>query len=547
MFETGVGIKNPLFFLGVVEDVVDPRKEGRVKVRAFNVHGTNKQIATDFLPWAIVCWGSYDPNYRLYLNDWVFGVFLDGRDAQQPMILGLVPTQMTKAPDPENDGYGSYPATNCENQMGPRGADSFGDPRNSRTHRGEDLEQTWIKQAEQMRTRNIEGVAGTEPWAEPGIAANPEYPFNRTIETSKHRIEIDDTEGAERITIHHNSGSYIQISDEGIVTNKARNDRYDISDRGQYVHVKGVSNVVIEGNAYVKVNGNKTEEIDGNYIQMIHGNHIMSVGGESNINAANLVQIRGANVKMQANAGDMALHATQNIRMEGDETMSMKGQMIWLDGVKNISLDTATYSLNASLGGLVKTLGYLNFEAKTGLDITGGTLGTRINAGTLLDIQGGTTAKINAGTVAVDNIISLANGAAASAVTAAVIPIPIPLESGLTAAHKPKMPEPVAYNTALTDDDLSAKGGNSTTGVAGRDQQGEEELPPPPPEFTVEVFTDSNGGEQFLVIDTTTGQRAQPESGMATSYDTRDAAQLAIDSGFQFDAYNELLKKAGGN
>ena len=99
----------------------------------------------------------------------------------------------------------------------------------------------------------------------------------------------------------------------------------------------------------------------------------------------------------------------------------------------------------------------------------------------------------------------------------------------------------------MTDDDLSAKGGNSTTGIAGRDQQGEEELPPPPPEFTVEVFTDSNGGEQFLVIDTTTGQRPRPESGMATSYDTRDAAQLAIDSGFQFDVYNELLKKAGGN
>ena len=37
----GSGISNPFFFLGVVENNVDPTNEGKVQVRAFGVHGTN--------------------------------------------------------------------------------------------------------------------------------------------------------------------------------------------------------------------------------------------------------------------------------------------------------------------------------------------------------------------------------------------------------------------------------------------------------------------------------------------------------------------------
>ena len=44
MFDYGKGIRNPLFFVGVVEEVVDPRREGRVKVRAFCTHVLNTDI-----------------------------------------------------------------------------------------------------------------------------------------------------------------------------------------------------------------------------------------------------------------------------------------------------------------------------------------------------------------------------------------------------------------------------------------------------------------------------------------------------------------------
>ena len=36
---SAAGLKNPLFFIGVIENNEDPRLEGRVQVRAFGVHG----------------------------------------------------------------------------------------------------------------------------------------------------------------------------------------------------------------------------------------------------------------------------------------------------------------------------------------------------------------------------------------------------------------------------------------------------------------------------------------------------------------------------
>ena len=113
MFETGVGIRNPLFFIGVVEERVDKRHESRVRVRAFGVHGTIDQIPTEDLPWAICVAGNYQMNVLPQQNHWVLGVFLDGRDAQQPLILGTIPTFMSEILDPERSGWGNFPEENA--------------------------------------------------------------------------------------------------------------------------------------------------------------------------------------------------------------------------------------------------------------------------------------------------------------------------------------------------------------------------------------------------------------------------------------------------
>lgn len=541
----GAGIRDPLFFIGVIEEIVDLRKEGRVKVRAFNIHGTNDQISTEDLPWAIVCWGNYDPNYHLHLNDWVFGVFLDGREAQQPMVLGLIPTQTTKVPEPETDGYGAYPTSSCENQMGPN---EFGQPRNSKTHRGEYLNETFIKDMDVLRVKDIQGVEGTDAWSEPPPAANPEYPYNRTIETAKHRIELDDSDGNERITIHSNSGSYIEISSRGTTKHKSIHDKYEINDENQYVYVGGCSNVVIEGNAHVMVKGNKIEEIMGDMQQRVHGEYHLSVGGEALINAANQVQLRGGNVRMQANAGDMTIHAEENIRLEAVDTASIKAPMIWNDASINWAVDGGTGYIKTVLGLHMKSAGFTNIQSDITLDLSSPS--TRLEGTTLLDLKGlavsvegtssldlkaplarlggGATTHINSTTVNIDSTISMANGAAASPFGALnalpAIYIPSVLFDPGVGEDIPNMPQPVNYNKPVN---IVCSPPLEEVGVLAKDDPGEVEQAEA--QYYVSQGAYSDGTKYWMIIDRNTGIRAQPESGVNTLYLSEEGANITTE------------------
>ena len=157
---SGMGIPNPLFFIGAVENNVDRRLEGRVQVRAFGIHGTVDEVPTEDLPWATLIIGSHDVNFVVPpLNSWVFGFFLDGRDAQQPMVLGLIPTQMNQIVDPTGTGWGRIAEEDQERLgQGSRGQD-FGQPSNSRLARGEELDKTYNLPLETTRIKDIE-IAG---------------------------------------------------------------------------------------------------------------------------------------------------------------------------------------------------------------------------------------------------------------------------------------------------------------------------------------------------------------------------------------------------
>jgi uncharacterized protein (DUF2345 family) len=161
MIDSGIGFVQPMFFVGVVEDRDDPRAEGRVKVRAFGVHGSNRDIPTTELPWATLIIGNHDVNFTPPpLNAWVFGFFIDGRDAQQPMILGLIPSQGYDLVDPETRGWGTVPAENYDLQsQGTRPRDLGLGPM-SKLATGEFLNETYNEALEVNRVRDIPIAGG---------------------------------------------------------------------------------------------------------------------------------------------------------------------------------------------------------------------------------------------------------------------------------------------------------------------------------------------------------------------------------------------------
>lgn len=89
-----MGLDSFVWWVGVVENRVDPLKIGRCQVRIFGWHSENTAVLpTKDLPWS-------HPLYPINnsksftaprTGDWIVGFFLDGESAQFPVMMGVMP------------------------------------------------------------------------------------------------------------------------------------------------------------------------------------------------------------------------------------------------------------------------------------------------------------------------------------------------------------------------------------------------------------------------------------------------------------------------
>jgi hypothetical protein len=83
-----------IWWIGIVEDVLDPLKLGSVRVRIIGLHSEDKKLVpTNTLPWAQVALSTNAPNTYATPRegDWVLGFFQDGEFAQIPVVLNVLP------------------------------------------------------------------------------------------------------------------------------------------------------------------------------------------------------------------------------------------------------------------------------------------------------------------------------------------------------------------------------------------------------------------------------------------------------------------------
>jgi hypothetical protein len=91
MINTFFGKDGFIWWKGVVEDRKDPIFLGRVRVRIFGWHTENKsELPTSDLPWAMISLPGDNGGNPVGLRegDWCWGFFLDGKDAQRPVVVG---------------------------------------------------------------------------------------------------------------------------------------------------------------------------------------------------------------------------------------------------------------------------------------------------------------------------------------------------------------------------------------------------------------------------------------------------------------------------
>jgi hypothetical protein len=177
-FEEQIG-NSFVWWFGQVEDLADPLKLGRARVRVFDWYGEN--IETADLPWAQpinpIDNASKDGIGKsptgLEVGSWIFGFFLDGQKAQRPVMMGTI---------------GGIPSTEPDTDRLARNDPEFPPP--------------VIATKNNSRTTAIPTALGGT-WDEPLSAYAASYP-NNTVDksTSGHIKEVDDTPSNERIQKH---------------------------------------------------------------------------------------------------------------------------------------------------------------------------------------------------------------------------------------------------------------------------------------------------------------------------------------------------------
>ena len=89
-----VGLNGFIWWVGVIENRVDPLRVGRCQVRIFGWHNENPTILpTKDLPWAQAM---IPLNNSKHISppasgEWVLGFFMDGDAGQIPIVFGVMP------------------------------------------------------------------------------------------------------------------------------------------------------------------------------------------------------------------------------------------------------------------------------------------------------------------------------------------------------------------------------------------------------------------------------------------------------------------------
>ena len=278
-----LGYNGFIWWMGVVEDINDPLKTGRVKVRCLEWHTEDKnEVPTDHLPWAQVMMPATSSSTSgvgqtptgLKQGSWVVGFFLDGKHGQRPMVMGSIPgIPMTPSNTKLgfNDPDGKFPSLTQQpdtNRLG----------RNDENH-----QHPVIEQKNNNKTSSVSTALGGS-WSEPDSPYNASYPHNHVMETeSGHIKEYDDTTDNERIHEYHKTGTFYEIDKRGQKVTRVVANNYIIVAGNDYVNVKGAVNLTVDSNCKTYIKGNWDIQVDGNVSERIGGKYKRTVRGQTHI------------------------------------------------------------------------------------------------------------------------------------------------------------------------------------------------------------------------------------------------------------------------
>lgn len=306
-----IGLEGFIWWIGVVEDRQDPEQLGRVRVRCFGWHTEAKdKIPTEALPWAHPIIPVNSPNaYTPKEGDMVFGFFIDGHNAQNPAIMGILPGKPEKKTDKEKGfadpgkDLGKRPKKPDDSAETYPKAKYLKEQTTNRLSRGK-ADGTIIATRKKNLKKNVKSAGGVT-WSEPNPPFKPTYPYNNALETeSGHALEFDDTPGQERVHIAHKKGAYIEFDKDGTKLERVQKDNYCVIMGDDFIYIKGKAAITVDGNFNLRTS---TINIEAAAINMAADGAIRIKGSSVNIEATGAMNLKAGGVGNLTSGGKLSL------------------------------------------------------------------------------------------------------------------------------------------------------------------------------------------------------------------------------------------------
>jgi len=349
-----------VWWMGIVENRVDPMFLGRCQVRIYGFHNKDTVLVpTKSLPWAhpVNPLGENTTNPPLE-GSLVFGFFADGHQHNVPIMLGTVPHIPDFVPD-EGQGFRD-PFTQAvkESKPYPRKLQSsvistdgsppkyttdtpktnpgkiLNEPTTSRLARPNRIESDTTAESIGIRSESIantaidfqrknrvkyiktakeesagEGGRVQEVWSEPFPSYNAKFPFNHVQETeSGHAFEMDDTKDYERVQLSHRTGSTLEFMPSGSIKEKSFNHKYDIVMGNHKEYVLGDKITTMQGGMFLRINGKLVIQADG-----------------IDFESSGDINMKGFNVKITSR-GDMDLCSFGTAKLYGLQGLGIRAE-----------------------------------------------------------------------------------------------------------------------------------------------------------------------------------------------------------------------------
>ena len=349
-----LGMAGFLWFVGVVEDRMDPTYTGRLRVRALGHHTSNKiELPTGDLPWAQVVLpitssgisGMGQTPLGLVEGSWVMGYFRDGERRQEPVILGSLPGRPSELGKTNKGFYDpnfrlDSDGNPTEISVYPKEID---EPDTNRLAvNNTEKEHTSLTSRKASRLKDIPtadfdevgsniAASDTDNWSQPAITYNAVYPYNHVFESeSGHIKEYDDSFTVDedgirtnhyRIYERHSSGTSYEIDTAGNRIDLNMASYFNITNKDNKHYIKGNSDVTIDGRHKVFINKSGIE----------NNNYDIQVGPNANVN----IQVDNGNLNVVTKTGqfnfdvgsDMNVNVggNYNLNVQGSETKTVEG------------------------------------------------------------------------------------------------------------------------------------------------------------------------------------------------------------------------------